>query len=46
LNEDPLLVELDYCNLNFRTAWGAYIDNLLPAPKHPLWLQKGYDLRP
>jgi hypothetical protein len=46
LNEHPLVVEMDYCNLNFRTAWGAYIDNLLPAPKHPLWLQKSYDLRP
>ena len=27
LNKDPLIVELDYCNLNFRTAWGAYVDH-------------------
>lgn len=30
LNDDPLILKLDYCNLYFRTAWGAYIDSLKP----------------
>jgi hypothetical protein len=34
LNEEPLMLELDYCNLYFRTAWGAYVGNTDTAPNH------------
>lgn len=30
VSEDPLVLELQYCNLYFRTAWGAYLDSLKP----------------
>ena len=30
LNDDPLILELEYCNLYFRTAWGGYIDTVHP----------------
>lgn len=29
-SENPLVLRMEYCNLYFRTAWGAYIDNTLP----------------
>ena len=35
LNEKPLILELDYCNLYFRTAWGAYIGNTVPVHMRP-----------
>lgn len=28
VSEDPLVLELQYCNLYFRTAWGKYIDHI------------------
>jgi len=33
VTENPLKLELDYCNVFFRTQWNFYVDNLEPLQK-------------